>query len=122
MCAVDGKDLELIATNTPNPAGSVHRLAICGHHVWIPKSSQPRFAFREVVYMAERHPREIAAGATARNRGKQKSNHRHRHYHSRESVEENSQFHEKPAARNSGASRRSNNRFGGHNLNSKCCE
>ncbi len=73
----DGKDLELIASNTPDPAGSVHRLAICGHHVWIPKSSEPRFALREVAYRPEWHPREIAARTTARNRRKTKSHDGH---------------------------------------------
>src|SRR6266849_3031526 len=98
MSAVDGKDLELVACNTPHPAGSVHGLTIGGHYVRIAKSSQPRLALRKLDNATERNPREIAVRAPARNRGKQKANYRHRHHHRRESVEENSQLHEKSTA------------------------
>src|SRR6266478_5275589 len=98
MSAVDGKDLELLACNTPHPAGSVHGLTVGRHYVRIPKSSQPRLALRKLVNAAERDPREVAVRAPTRNRGKQKTNYWHRQHHCRESVEHDSELHEEAAS------------------------
>ena len=47
--------------------------------------------------MTERHPREIAIRAPARDRGKQKAHNRYGQHHRRESVEQDSELHEEAA-------------------------
>jgi hypothetical protein len=71
--AVDGEHLELIAFDVPDPARSIHGLAVSRHNKRISEFSQPGFAFRELTDWAQRDPVEITVRTPACNRGKQES-------------------------------------------------
>src|SRR6267378_211200 len=90
MRAINGKNLELIASHTPDPARRVHRLTVRRSHVGILKCCQPRLAFRKFADRSERHPGKIGVRAPASNRGQNKSHNGYRKRGRHHAVEQNS--------------------------------
>jgi hypothetical protein len=104
MRTVDRKHLKLITRNVAHPAGCVYGLSVGWHDLGIAKSSHPRLSLRKITDVSQGHPSKIAIPATTRDGGNKKTRNRQSQYERSESVEENSQLHEKSAPRKAGVS------------------
>src|SRR5215469_2631613 len=95
--AVHGKNLELLAFDTADPAGGVHGLAVGRHHVGISKRGQARLTLWELADATKRHPGQVGPRESSRDRRREKAYDRYGKSGRDQSVEENPQLHEQSA-------------------------
>src|SRR5258708_6169715 len=100
MRTVNGKNLNLFALDAADPTGGIHGLAVGRRHIGISKSGQTSLSLRKFVDPTERHPRQVSACASPRNRGQKKPYDRYGKSRRNESIEKNSQLHEQSAPGN----------------------
>src|SRR6266404_1543024 len=98
---VDGKNLENLIVNVPNPARDVAGLTIPGIDHGIAIRGEPSLAGRKLLQPTEREPRLVAELFFARHRRKEKTHDRHRQRSADDAVENNPYFHEHRASRHS---------------------
>src|SRR5215467_1085447 len=94
VSAVDSKNLELIALDTAHPACGIYRRSIGGHHIGIPESSKPRFAFGKFANTGEGYPGEVGVGAAPCNRREHEAHDWQRKGRRHQAVEDHSDLHE----------------------------
>src|ERR1700733_634086 len=111
MCAVDGKDLKLLARDAAYPARCVYGLSVGWHNQGIAKRRHSRLALRKVVDVSERHPGKIAIPATPRDGGNKKTCNRQSQYDRGESIEQHAQLHQESASRKASFSGRGRHSF-----------
>jgi hypothetical protein len=100
--AVDRKNLEGLAINISNPTGDIGRFPVRRTYNRISIGGKPSLTRRKLFETAERNPGVIASFPLVDN-GREKVAHEgHAENHSDDTVQENSDLHEKTASGNAG--------------------
>src|SRR5215472_16482833 len=101
MRAVNGKDLKLVAGDAADPAGGVDGLAVGGHDKGIFESGKTGLALGKFADLADGNPREISVVAAACDGRQNITQNGNGQANGDQAIEENSELHEKAAARES---------------------